>query len=259
MKRERTMTKRQRRNVSNQFEDLGQEAHQLMKLAAESLGLTSEQVAAAENDVTEASDMIQVRVIEMLELVHGGTTPDAAAALAEIERRRGAGFLQRVAATGRSAKAAALALLSVLAILATGAVPTTQPGAGTSHKIHGVNSRGLLARVRRLLQNAPWLRNGSCGGWPRRSTGGGRRRSSSGRRCASTSSVRRGSRQRSSSGSTSKRSAHTNSSAQANQSTPSDEPPGPSSVRQTRPFLLLRSASCIAKSASAFAVGRGRP
>lgn len=257
-KRERTLTRRQRRNADAVFDELGQEAHQLVQLAAESLGLTPEQLAAAENDVTETSDMIHVRVLEMLEHVHGGTTPDAAAALAEIERRRGAGFLKRVAATGKSAKAAALGLLAL--ILTTGAVPSEQPLVEAVRiRYTASTSNGLLARVQRLLQSASWLRigSGSCGGWQRRFMGGLRRRSSSGRRFGSTSSVRQGSRPRSSFGSTSKRTTRVRSSAQANQSTPFDERPGSSSDRLTRQFLPLRRSASCAKSASAFAAARG--
>lgn len=267
MKRERTMTKRQRRNVDLQFEELGEEAHQLVKLAAESLGFTPEQLAAAENDVTEASDMIQVRVIEMLDHVHGGTTPDSAAALAEIERRRGAGFLQRVAATGKSAKAAALALLAVVSILATGAVSSARPGAPSSHKIQwGQLCARVAAALRKMARDAALLKNatrwrGTRGGWLQSCARGSRRRSSSGRGVARASWPRQGSWSPSSSASISRRSTRANWSAPGSPSTPSDGPAEPWSVRRTLPSPVSpRCASSIGDSASrvSAATHRGR-
>lgn len=240
MKRTARKTRRARRDTeTDQLTPLAR----LALIAGDSLALSDSELTDAMNALSghaapgELADVLHARLLELVELLRN--LPEFAdiqvtAERARLEQRRGAGFVQRVAGMGTPAAAAL-----------------------SSHKIHGVNSRGLLARARKLRQSASWLRIGTCAGWLRRFTGGPRRRSSSGRRCASTSSVRRESRRRSSSGSTRKRSARLSSSAPENRSTPSDEPPGPSSDRQTRPFLLLRFASCIAKSGSAFAVARG--
>jgi len=241
MKREARKTRRARR-VSSETDQLTPLAR-LALIAGDSLALSDSELTDAMNALSgyaepgELADVLHARLLELVELLRN--LPEFAdvqvtAERAQLEKRRGVGFVQRVAGMG-----------------------TPAADALSSHKIQGVNSRGLLARARKLLQSASWLRIGSCGGWPRRFMGGPRRRSSSGRRCGFTSSGRRGSRQRSSSGSTSKRLTRSRSSARRNQSTQSDEPPGQSSAHQTRPFLLLRSASCIAKSASAFAVARG--
>lgn len=241
MKRQPRKARRARRAVS-ELSGMPPLAR-LALIAGDSLALNDQQLTVAMNALSgfeepdELADVLHARLLEMVELL--GDLPEfagieIASARSTLERRRGAGFVQRVAGMGTPAAAAL-----------------------TSHKIHGVNSEGLLARVQRLRQSASWLRIASCGGWRRRFTGGPRRRSSSGRRCASTNSVRRGSRQRSSSGSTSKRSTRASSRASANRSTPCDEPPGPSSDRRTRPLLLHRSASCIAWSAKAFAGALG--
>ena len=238
MKRQARKTRRARRATeTDQLTPLAR----LALIAGDSLALSDIELTDAMNALSghaapgELADVLHARLLELVELLRN--LPEFAdvevnAERAQLEKRRGAGFVQRVAGMGTPAAAAL-----------------------SSHKIQGVNSRGLLARARKLLQSTSWLRIASCGGWPRRFTGGPRRRSSSGRRSGSTSSARRGSRQRSSSGSIGKRSARPSSSARANQSSPSDEPPAPSSDRPTLRCLRLRSALCIAKSASDTAGG----
>jgi hypothetical protein len=80
----------------------------VLDLAAESLGFSAEQNEEARTREGVYADMLRARFIELAELVHGHTNEEAARLRAELEQRNGAGFLERVAATGEPAATAAL-------------------------------------------------------------------------------------------------------------------------------------------------------
>lgn len=71
-----------------------------IRAAAESLGFSAEQLAEAQSGAGESADMLMARVFELLELQHGHVTADCEQARVEMEQRRGAGFVQRVARMG---------------------------------------------------------------------------------------------------------------------------------------------------------------
>lgn len=73
-----------------------------IRAAAESLGFSEEQIAEAQSGAGESADVLMARVFELLELKHGHSTPDCDQARAEMEARRGAGFVRRVARMGKT-------------------------------------------------------------------------------------------------------------------------------------------------------------
>ena len=232
-KLQRSARRRQSENVpSGSFDEL-------VALAGFSLGMSDQQVADAMGDLTNAptelSDMVEARLLELMELLGDsvksafpGTTqelvdaasPDrVAAARTMIEQRRGAGFIERIAATGEPARDVVERV--------------------TSHKIQYGQLFGRARAFARQWCAAKW--SGIRGGWLRRYTHGARRRSSSGRASVRTSSRARGKGQRSSFGGTSARSTRPSSSSRGSRSTQSDEPAGRSSDHHTHRLHLRRS------------------
>lgn len=94
-----------------------------IRAAAESLGFSEEQMAEAQSGSGEAADMLMARVFELLELEHGHTTPACDQARAEMEARRGAGFVRRVARMGKPAAVALRALLMTLTLFVLSLIP----------------------------------------------------------------------------------------------------------------------------------------
>lgn len=87
----RRLNRKQRRAGSHLLDS----SREYIRAAAESLEFSDQQLAEAAGP-GESADMLMARVIELLELEHGRVTPDCEQARAEMERRRGAGFVQRV-------------------------------------------------------------------------------------------------------------------------------------------------------------------
>jgi hypothetical protein len=140
-----------------------------IRAAAESLGFSDEQLAEAQSGQGESADMLMARVFELLELQHGHSTPDCDQARAELEQRRGAGFVQRVARMGKPASVALRALLATLALFVLSLFSSRVEAATaklaplrSAHKIQRRNSAGLLAIVRKFADNLRrwgWIRS----------------------------------------------------------------------------------------------------
>jgi hypothetical protein len=139
-----------------------------IRAAAESLGFSDEQLAEAQSGAGEAADMLMARVFELLELQHGHVTPDCEQARAEMEQRRGRGFVQRVARMGRPATAALSALRGLLVLVLLLLWPTTAKAAANhlagaienAHKIQRRNRR-KIATVNRRSYHHPrgWIQS----------------------------------------------------------------------------------------------------
>jgi hypothetical protein len=138
-------------------------AEQLAVAAAISLELSSEQIDEAcetlfyEPERTELADMVEARVIELLQLSGYGDQPARTA----LEQRKGREFFSRVAAMGKPAKSAlqmaekpiaallALVVALVLLLLPSSAAAAEARGAALrmAHKIQRRNSRWLLGSL----------------------------------------------------------------------------------------------------------------
>jgi hypothetical protein len=146
MKRQPRKARRARRAPSelDQYTPLAR----LALIAGDSLALSDEQLTDAMNALSghdepgELADVLQARLLELVELLRG--VPEFAnvqvtAERARLERRRGAGFIQRVAGMGKSA-AQALAAFSLIALVTVLFTPSTALASVLgSHKIHYVN------------------------------------------------------------------------------------------------------------------------
>ncbi len=237
MKREARKTRRARR-TSNELDSFTPLAR-LALIAGDSLALSDNELTDAMNALSsrderdELADVLHARLLELVELLRG--LPEFAnvqvtAERARLEQRRGAGFVQRVRAMGQPAEEAL-----------------------TSHKIQ---TGQLLARAVAVLKNATWW-SATLDGWLLRSTSGKHRRLSFGRRFARTSSRARARGRRSLSGSITRRSTRTNSKVSANQSSPSDGPPGKSSDHRTHPYRPRHASdSSTARAAESSSAGR---
>lgn len=148
-----------------------------IRAAAESLGFSDEQLAEAQSGAGESADMLMARVFELLELQHGHSTPDCDQARAEMEARRGAGFVKRVQRMGKPAAVALRALLMTLTLFVLSLFPRSADAAlaklatyRNAHKIQRRNRRHprLGARVRNLADGDPPPYHHS-GGWTRSS------------------------------------------------------------------------------------------
>jgi len=148
-----------------------------IRAAAESLGFSDEQLAEAQSGAGESADMLMARVFELLELQHGHTTPDCDQARAEMEARRGAGFVKRVQRMGKPAAVALRALLMTLTLFVLSLFPRSAEAAvaklatlRNAHKIQRRNRRHprLGARVRNFAGSEPAPYHHS-GGWTRSS------------------------------------------------------------------------------------------
>jgi hypothetical protein len=140
-----------------------------IRAAAESLGFSDEQLAEAQSGQGESADVLMARVFELLELQHGRTTPDCEQARAELEQRRGPGFVTKVRRMGKPAAVALRALLATLTLFVLSLIPSRADAASaklatlrSAHKIHRRNSAGLLALVRKFADYLPrwgWIRS----------------------------------------------------------------------------------------------------
>lgn len=107
MRKLRRLTRKQRKA----FGQLQTATTALTELAEQSLGLTAQERAAAQDGRCELADMVRARFFELMELVQGSPgyyDPDRA----EMEQLRGVGFIARVAATGTPAAEAVKAFTS---------------------------------------------------------------------------------------------------------------------------------------------------
>lgn len=206
-----------------------EESQVLMEVAVESLGLSAAQASEAETLGGVAADMLTARVLDLLECLNGSSNDHCDSVRADLERRNGAGFLQRVAAMG-------------------------EPAAEAVVRIRYRRVNFLATSVQRATIRGIWIGSGTRGSWLRRFTHGARCRSSFGRVSARASCKSRGSRRRSSSGSISRHSTRSNSSARGSRNTPSGEPAERSSGLLTlRRPLSPRCASPIGARPSALA------
>ena len=152
----------------------------LIAVAGESLGLSPEQMARARSGEGEVADMIGVRLLDVLEQMHGHLTDEGVRGRAELERRRGPEFIARVRATGIPAREAVhvakkkLSALASIVLLTLGLLWPSAANAASrvpalsSHKIQ----RGNRRRARRREYHGAALVGGK---WPasRRKVGRG--------------------------------------------------------------------------------------
>lgn len=140
--------KRQPRRTRRDRNELGIESARLIQVAGKSLGLTDEQIAAAADEPSETADMLEARVLELLEHLHGRMNEHGNEARARLEQRRGAGFIKRVAAMGLPV-AKVLATFALFVALLVG----SRPSAALS--LHNVSPRKWRPR-RRLHYRNRW-------------------------------------------------------------------------------------------------------
>jgi len=126
-----------------------------IRAAAESLGFSDEELAEAQSGHGESADVLMARVFELLELEHGHTTEACDQARAEMEERRGAGFVKRVQRMGKPAAAALRALLMTLTLFVLSLIPSrAEAGVAklatlrNAHKIQRRNRRTTRTRIR---------------------------------------------------------------------------------------------------------------
>jgi hypothetical protein len=100
-----------RRNASKQFSS---SVVEITDVAGRSLGFTDSQLAEAHTGSGELADMLLARSLDLLEHLHGYASDDCIRGRAELEQRNGAGFLERVAATGEPAATAALRIRYIM-------------------------------------------------------------------------------------------------------------------------------------------------
>lgn len=171
---------------------------ELAILAGDSLELSDQQITDALNSLSgftptdELSDVLQARLLELAELVQArddapAPLRDACASLdlvearTQLERRRGAGFVARVAAMGKSAAAALagvlLGLLFLLLPSSAAASPLLAVDAVSSHNVNRTRRRlfALALRNSALWGNVSgplrWIRsNGKSGNFLQHST-----------------------------------------------------------------------------------------
>lgn len=182
---------------------------ELTALAVASLGFDEDQINLAETNGVHA-DVVTARVLELLELLNGGTDQECSATRAELQQRNGPDFLKRVAAMGEpAAEVVRIRYRTVTFLCPTlRRCATMRPGwSGT-----GRGSLGVCWR--------PFSR-------------GMRRPSSCGRACARALSSSPANERNSLFGTTAKRSTLTSSSAQASRNLRSGERAAPSSVPRT--------------------------
>jgi hypothetical protein len=229
MKRTARKTRRARRETSelDQYTPLAR----LALIAGDSLALSDEQLTDAMNALSgfnapdELADVLHARLLELVELLSGlpaFANVQVTAERAQLEQRRGAGFVQRVAAMGTPAAAAL-----------------------SSHKIQWGQ---LLARLFAASNNGGW--SGTVGAWLLRCTGGSSRHLSSGQNFAHANCRKRANRRPSSFGSISSPSTRKRSSSQASLNSRCAGQTALSSGRLTRRFRPSRCfASCTAGTA----------
>lgn len=174
--RGRPLNRRQRRA----FDQFRATSLVLLRLAEKSLELSEQQIEAAQDGKNETADMLQARVFELLELVHGVSDPATEQARAEIEERRGGGFLNRVAAMGRPAaealaeldqaqleqqrKASGLLraawglLFAALLLLSPSAAKAASAAAAALHKAHKIQRRNFARLLPKLRGKAHHFR-----------------------------------------------------------------------------------------------------
>ncbi len=144
-----------------------------IRAAAESLGFSEEQLAEAQSGAGESADMLMARVFELLELEHGHTTPDCDQARAEMEARRGAGFVKRVQRMGKPAAVALRALLMTLTLFVLSLFPARAEAGmaklGPVRRSHKIQRRNFgPRRLRAYHRHRGWIRSREKSGTSRR-------------------------------------------------------------------------------------------
>jgi hypothetical protein len=129
-----------------------------IRAAAESLGFSDEEMAEAQSGAGESADVLMARVFELLELQHGHSTPACDQARAEMEARRGTGFVKRVARMGKPATVALRALLATLVLLVLSLIPS-RADAALAKLATLSNAHKIQRRNRRLLRPETCVRN----------------------------------------------------------------------------------------------------
>ena len=241
MKKQPRKTRRARREVSD-VSSMPPLAR-LALIAGDSLKLNDEQLTVAMNALSgfeqpdELADALHARLLEMVELLRDlpeFAGIEIASARNQLERRRGAGFVRRVAEMGIPA-ADALSSHKIQGVNSARALlHSRELLALVQWKQHRNNTRGLLARRCEPRKNASSCFRGKSAGSRLRSMVGICRRTNFGRVFESSSSARLGSSQKSLSSSTVNRSTRSRSNALANRSTQSDAPRARLNTHRTR-------------------------
>jgi hypothetical protein len=163
--RQRQRQRQQRRR--RQAQPVNEFMVHLVALAVESLGFDERQVAAAEtDDKSEEVDILQARVLEFLEEMapQGGPWQSDRA---ELVRRRGSEFVERVRAMGKSAAAALAGIVVALLVwlLPSSAAAVPAPGAHpfSSHNVSRLRRR--LSALRNLARRRRVYHGGGGRGW----------------------------------------------------------------------------------------------